>query len=98
MGKKKKNKNKNKFKKISSKRVSSFLTDNSLLLAVLGGAAAGISLAALLGTEKAKQIVDNISESAKNIASKLDNGMEGISDHVGVKHSVKANRLEKQHA
>ena len=94
MGKKKKNR----FKKLTGKKINSFLTDNRLLLAVLSGAAAGISLAALLGTEKAKQIVENISESAKDITGKLDNGLETAADHVGVKHSKKVNHLEKHPA
>jgi hypothetical protein len=58
MGKKKK------FKK-------TFLKQNKVMLAALGGVAAGISLAGILGTEKARKIVDTLGSSVNDFTNKL---------------------------
>jgi hypothetical protein len=63
MGKKKKS--------FYKKNLKPFVSDNKLFLAALGGMAAGISIANILGTEKAQQIVDTIEDSVKNLTQKL---------------------------
>lgn len=94
MGKKKKNKK----KLIKAKNINSFIMDNRVLIAALGGAAAGISLAGILGTEKAKEIIDNISGSARKIAESLKDNIEEKNEDFSSIKSKKANHLEKEHA
>jgi hypothetical protein len=67
MGKKKKS--------FYKKSLKPFMSDNSLFLAALGGMAAGISIATILGTEKAKQIVETIEGTAKDFKTKISNSL-----------------------
>lgn len=63
-----KNKNKN-----FAKNLKPMLNDNKVLIAAIGGIAAGISIAAIFGTEKAKQIVETVENSVKDFTGKLSN-------------------------
>ena len=95
MGKKKKNKNKSFYKK----SIQPFLSDNRVLVAALGGAAAGISLAGLLGTEKAKQIIDQVGDAARNISNRITDSVDFSQekfDKETYKSPKKTNSLEKQ--
>lgn len=64
MGKKNKKK---KFKK----NLQPLVSENKVLLAALGGIAAGISLASILGIEKAKHIVQTVEDSVKDFTQKI---------------------------
>lgn len=64
-------KNKSFFKQ----NVKPFLSDNRLLLTALGGVAVGISLANILGSDKAKQLVDNMESSVKEFTNKMKNNL-----------------------
>lgn len=48
-----------------------FAKKNKVLLATFGGAAAGIAVAALFGTEKAKEVLHSIEESINDFSKKL---------------------------
>lgn len=65
MGKKK---NKKSFLK---KQLKPFLNSNKVILAALTGAATGIAIAGLLGTEKAKELVHTVEDSMNNFAQKV---------------------------
>lgn len=62
---------KKKNKSFYKNNVKPFVADNKVLLAVLGGIAAGISIAGILGTEKAQQIVGSIGDTAKDYTQKI---------------------------
>ena len=62
MGKKSK---KQAYKKI----VGKFVSKNRVMLAALAGAATGITMSGLLGTEKAKKMIDGIEDSVKTFVN-----------------------------
>ena len=65
-------KNKKSFYK---KQVKPFLKGNKVLLAALGGAAAGITLVNIIGSEKAQQILHTVEDSLTNFADKVSKSM-----------------------
>ncbi len=73
-------KNKSFFKQ----NVKPFLSDNRLLLTALGGVAVGISLANILGSDKAKQLVDTMESSVKDFTNKIKSSLteEDANDRV----------------
>lgn len=84
MSKKKKNKSKNDFNDV----VAPFLNDNKMLWTFIGGAAVGVGLAAIFGTEKGQEIVDKVSQAAKGILpDEKGGGNEGGSENGGKKSS-----------
>ena len=60
MGKKKKNSYK--------KQLRKFMKSNRVILAALTGAATGIAIAGILGTERAKEIVNTVEASFREMA------------------------------
>jgi hypothetical protein len=67
-------------KKKKSKK--SFLKQNKIMLAALGGVATGISLAGILGTEKARKIVDTLGSSVNEFTNKLKDQMNKKSSDI----------------
>ena len=67
MGKKSK---KNKLKK----DVRAVLKGNKVLFAALGGAAAGLTLAGIFGSEKGKEILNAVEDSIETTAERISNG------------------------
>ncbi len=63
-------------KSFYKKQVKPFMQNNSTVLAAFGGAAAGIAIANILGSDKAKQILQSVEDSAKEYSAKLFNGSE----------------------
>lgn len=63
-------KNKKSFYK---KQLKPFLKSNRVMLAALTGAATGIAIASILGTERAKQLVNTVEESVRDFTSKARN-------------------------
>ena len=61
--------------KIWKKALRAFIKGNKVLLAALGGAAAGITLSNILGIEKAQQIVKAVEDSVSSIGDKITNGL-----------------------
>lgn len=64
-------------KSFYKKQLKPIVKQNKVLLAALGGALTGITIANILGTEKAQQIVNSIEGSVKTFAEKLKNGYTG---------------------
>jgi hypothetical protein len=62
-----KKKNKKAKKSPLYKALKPILTDNRILLAVLGAAAAGVALAAAIGSDRGKQVIDSLSDSVKDL-------------------------------
>lgn len=55
-----------KAKKSSTKKmIGSFVMKNRVMLAAVAGAATGITLASVLGTEKAKRVINGLEDSVK---------------------------------
>jgi hypothetical protein len=68
-------------KSFYKKRLRPLLKQNRVLLAALGGALTGITIAGILGTEKAKQIANTLEGSVKNFARQAQKRM-AASDHI----------------
>jgi hypothetical protein len=64
MGKKEK-------KSFYKKQLKPLLKQNKVLLAALGGVATGITIAGILGTEKARQLVTTIEDSVKDFSNRI---------------------------
>jgi hypothetical protein len=72
-------------KSFYKKQLKPLVKQNKVLLAALGGVATGITIAGILGTEKAKQLVDTIEDSVKTFTDKIKNdGL--ISDRAEQQH------------
>jgi hypothetical protein len=71
---------KGKKKSFWKKQLKPFVKNNNVLLAALGGAAAGISIAGILGTEKAKQIISSIEDNVKDFKTKVANEFEHVAN------------------
>ena len=56
------------------KELKNLLKGNKVLFAALGGAAAGLSLAGIFGTEKGKEILDTVEDSIAKTADRISNG------------------------
>lgn len=67
-------------KKNKLKDVQSLVSDNKVLLAAIGGVALGVTLASILGIDKAKKIVETIGNSASNLTNKLKEKITGNHD------------------
>jgi hypothetical protein len=63
-------------KSFYKKQVKSFVKSNRLLFAALGGVAAGISIAALLGTEKAKEILHTVENNVRDFKNKIASDLQ----------------------
>lgn len=59
------------------KQLKPFLKSNRVLLAALGGAAAGITLSNILGTEKAQNILHTVENSVHDFTEKVADSMSG---------------------
>ncbi len=70
----KKKKNKKGKKSAVYKALKPILRDNRVLLAVLAAAAGGVALAAAIGTDRGKQVVDGLSASVKDLIQPDKNG------------------------
>lgn len=69
-----KKKNKKGKKSAVYKALKPILRDNRVLLAVLAAAAGGVALAAAIGTDRGKQVIDGLSDSVKGLMQSDKNG------------------------
>lgn len=79
-------KNKKSFYK---KQLKPFIKGNRILLAALGGAAAGITISNILGTEKAQNILHTVENSIHDFTERVADGMSG-------KHDVQLTAAERK--
>jgi hypothetical protein len=63
-----------KSKRSGKKALKTFVKGNKVLLAAIGGTAAGITIAKVLGMEKAQQLVRAVENSFASIEEKVKNG------------------------
>jgi hypothetical protein len=77
-----------KSKKSSKKLFKKFMKSNRVLLAALSGTAAGIAIASIIGTEKAKQIMDTIDDSVNGFKDKISNNKRPNAEKASLKHSA----------
>lgn len=70
-------KNKKKSKKNSSfyKAIKPYIKDNRVLYSILGATGVGIALASVFGTEKGREIVDNFTNTLKNMGAIQNEGI-----------------------
>ena len=61
-------------KSFYKREVRPFLKGNRTILSVLAGITSGIAIAGILGTEKAKQIVQSVEDNIKDLNKKVDIG------------------------
>ena len=68
-------------KSFYKKQLKPFIRGHRTLLAVLSGMASGIAIAGILGTEKAKEILQSVEDNVKDFNKKVENGVhrEGVS-------------------
>jgi hypothetical protein len=69
-------------KKSYKKLFKKFAKNNKLMMAALGGAVTGITLSTILGSDKARQIVNTIDEGINNFSGTLAKGMKKLDDKV----------------
>jgi len=55
-------------------RVRSFMKNNRIILAAIAGAAAGVVITRVLGSERAKEVFHNVEGNIRNLSHKLMNG------------------------
>jgi hypothetical protein len=53
-----------------------FVKKNKVMLAAMGGVATGIALAGVLGSEKAKALLQSVEGNVKEFSNKIANGMQ----------------------
>lgn len=58
-------------KRSTKKHLKNLIKKNRVWVAALGGAAAGIALTSLLGTEKAKQVLASVENNLKDFSNTL---------------------------
>jgi hypothetical protein len=61
-------------KLINKKLFKRLAKRNRLLLAAIGGAADGIAISAIMGSDKAKQILQTVEDNVKGFNAKFQNG------------------------
>ena len=64
-----------KLKKIKTETVKSFVEENKIVIAAIGGIAVGIALTAILGNEKSRQLLRSISSSIADLSGKVANDL-----------------------
>ncbi len=77
-----KKKNKKGKKSAVYKALKPILRDNRVLLAVLAAAAGGVALAAAIGTDRGKQVIDGLSDSVKGLMQSDKNGQAAQTNSV----------------
>jgi len=61
-------------KSLQKNRIKSFLKSNRIVLAAIAGAAAGVVITRVVGSEKAKEMLQAMEGNIKNLGQKLMNG------------------------
>ena len=55
-------------------RLKSFMKSNRIILAAIAGAAAGVVITRMVGSERAKEMLHSMEGNMKNLSQKLMNG------------------------
>jgi hypothetical protein len=59
--------------KSTAKALRKFRKNNKVMLAAIGGAAAGIAISGIFGTEKAKELLDSVEKGITDFGNKMTN-------------------------
>jgi len=62
---------------LNTRNIKSFVEEHKMVIAALGGITVGIGLAALLGNEKAKNILRTMGTAIVNVSGKFANDLGG---------------------
>lgn len=62
---------------LDTSKIKSFVSDNRMVLAALGGITVGLTLASLLGNERARQILRSMGSSIADMSGKFVNDLGG---------------------
>jgi hypothetical protein len=62
---------------LNARNIKSFVEEHKMVIAALGGITVGIGLAALLGNEKAKNILRSLGTTLVNVSGKFVNDLGG---------------------
>ena len=62
---------------LNTRNIKSFVEEHKMVIAALGGITVGIGLAALLGNEKAKNILRSLGTTLVNVSGKFVNDLGG---------------------
>ena len=75
-------KNKKKGKKNSAfyKAIKPYIKDNRVLYSILGAAGVGVAIASAFGTDKGREIVDNFTNTLKNIGNSHNGNASAIAE------------------
>ena len=65
-------------KSFFKKELKTLFKGNKVLFAALGGAATGIAIANILGTEKANEILHTVENSISDATDRISNGLRNI--------------------
>lgn len=60
--------------------VKSFISDNKILIAAIGGVTLGLAIASLMGNDKAKQILRSAGSTLSDVSGKFINNLGGYKD------------------
>jgi hypothetical protein len=63
--------------KLDTGRITSFIAEHKMIIAALGGITVGITLASLMGNEKAKQVLRSMGTSLADLSGKVVNDLGG---------------------
>jgi len=63
--------------KFDTSRITSFMSEHKMFFAALGGITVGITLASLMGNEKARQTLRSMGTSLADLSGKLVNDLGG---------------------
>lgn len=58
-------------------RMKSFMSDNKVLIAAIGGVTLGLAIASLMGNEKARQLLRSAGSSISEVSGKLVGNLDG---------------------
>ena len=64
-------------KTLNTSNIKSFVEEHKMVIAALGGITVGIGLAALLGNEKAKNLLRSLGTAVVNVSGKFVNDLGG---------------------
>jgi hypothetical protein len=67
---------------VNANNIKSFVEEHKMLIAALGGITVGIGLAALLGNERAKNILRSLGKTLVNTSGKFVNNLGGYKELV----------------
>lgn len=63
---------------LDTSRIKSFISDNKIMIAAIGGITVGLAVASLLGNERAREILRSVGSSIADMSGKFVNDLGGV--------------------